>query len=113
MYARLPGALMWSLGKVVQTPEVLRVFIGSFWDQPLKDGDFKGLFEAEAQDLIAGLLQFDCYAVVLVVLPFKSTCCWPCRPAVAAAQLHRPQSGLLLQAAIEPNTVRFGCRSTS
>ncbi len=32
MYSRY-GALMWSMGKVMKTPEVMRVFIGSFWDQ--------------------------------------------------------------------------------
>jgi hypothetical protein len=25
------GALMWSLGKITQTPEVKRVYISSFW----------------------------------------------------------------------------------
>jgi len=53
---RVYGALMWSLGKVVQTPEVLRVYIGSFWDQPLKStNENKALFEAEANDLLTDL----------------------------------------------------------
>lgn len=30
------GALMWSMGKVFDTPEVIRVYIGSFWEKPLK-----------------------------------------------------------------------------
>lgn len=54
---RVYGALMWSLGKVVKTPEVLRVYIGSFWDQPYQNDEFRKLFEAEQQDLINDLLQ--------------------------------------------------------
>ena len=40
---------MWSLGKVLGTPEVARVYIGSFWDQPLRFDINRRLFEAEEQ----------------------------------------------------------------
>lgn len=46
---------MWSLGKVLNTPEVARVYIGSFWDQPLRYDANRRLFEAEEQDLFADL----------------------------------------------------------
>ncbi|CAG0897529.1 unnamed protein product [Darwinula stevensoni] len=52
---RVYGALMWSLGKVMKTPEVPRVYIGSFWDQPLQNDSNKKLFEVEEQDLFADL----------------------------------------------------------
>lgn len=52
---RVYGALMWSLGKVLQTPEVARVYIGSFWDQPLRYDTNKKLFEDEEQDLFKDL----------------------------------------------------------
>ncbi|MBN3281924.1 EHD1 protein, partial [Polyodon spathula] len=48
---RVYGALMWSLGKIINTPEVVRVYIGSFWSQPLLKPDNRRLFEAEEKDL--------------------------------------------------------------
>lgn len=48
---RVYGALMWSLGKIINTPEVVRVYIGSFWAQPLLIAENRKLFEAEEQDL--------------------------------------------------------------
>jgi len=52
---RIYGALMWSLGKVLNTPEVSRVYIGSFWDEPLRYDANRKLFEAEEQDLFKDL----------------------------------------------------------
>lgn len=52
---RVYGALMWSLGKVLNTPEVARVYIGSFWDNPLHFDMNRKLFELEEQDLFNDL----------------------------------------------------------
>eukprot|EP00727_Mastigamoeba_balamuthi_P013304 m51a1_g8597 putative eh domain-containing protein 1 (694) ;mRNA; f:141732-144484 len=52
---RVYGALMWSLGKVFKTPEVLRVFVGSFWNKPYQTPINEDLFDAERMDLLRDL----------------------------------------------------------
>ena len=49
------GALLWSLGKVIDTPEVTRVYVGSFWSEPIKNPDTKELLEVEMSDLFTDL----------------------------------------------------------
>lgn len=56
---RVYGALMWSLGKVLNTPEVSRVYIGSFNDKPIDEEAVgpmgRDLFEKEQNDLLTDL----------------------------------------------------------
>lgn len=52
---RVYGAMMWSLGKVVNTPEVMRVYIGSFWDGPCMNPDLEKFFAMEQGDLLRDL----------------------------------------------------------
>ncbi|GKV38736.1 hypothetical protein SLEP1_g46616 [Rubroshorea leprosula] len=56
---RVYGALMWSLGKVLNTPEVVRVYIGSFNDKPVNENATgpigKELFQKEQEDLLSDL----------------------------------------------------------
>ena len=56
------GALMWQLSRVLAptdliqaSPEVPRVYVGSFWDQPLQVAQCRELFEAEQHDLFSDL----------------------------------------------------------
>ncbi|KAM4566550.1 EH domain-containing protein 2-like [Odontesthes bonariensis] len=52
---RVYGSLMWSLGKVFRTPEILRVYIGSFWSEPRQMCDHYHLIELEEEDLLADI----------------------------------------------------------
>ncbi|CAL9757353.1 unnamed protein product [Musa acuminata subsp. burmannicoides] len=55
---RVYGALLWSLGKVLNTPEVMRVYIGSFNDKPINEAEHAvigKLFEKEQEDLLSDL----------------------------------------------------------
>merc|ERR1719210_3306142 len=61
---RVYGAMMWSLGKVIDTAEVSRVYIGSFWDEPLANDEQRRLFESEENDLYTHLACLPQSAVV-------------------------------------------------
>ena len=52
---RVYGSLMWSLGKSIKCPEAVRVYVGSFWDQPYQCPDWKPLFESEQSELFQDL----------------------------------------------------------
>jgi GTPase SAR1 family protein len=54
---RVYGAMMWSLGKVIDVPEVSRVYIGSFGDEPISNEEQRQLYEAEKNDLYTKLMQ--------------------------------------------------------
>lgn len=53
---RVYGSLLWSMGKLFQTPEVVRVYTGSFWDKPLLHDDFEIMFNADEEWLMDELM---------------------------------------------------------
>jgi len=61
---RVYGALMWSLGKVMNTPEVCRVYLGSFWDAPLKNTEQMDLLQQEETDLLNDIMNLPQQAVM-------------------------------------------------
>ncbi|ETO26663.1 EH-domain containing 4, partial [Reticulomyxa filosa] len=62
------GALLWSLGKVVQTPEVMRVYISSFWEKEYENKEAEKLFDLEKNDLLADLKSLPREAAIRKVL---------------------------------------------
>ncbi|GAX13412.1 EH domain-containing protein 1 [Fistulifera solaris] len=61
---RVYGALMWSLGKVMNTPEVCRVYMGSFWDAPLQCTEQAELLQREEMDLLRDIMMLPQHAVM-------------------------------------------------
>jgi GTPase SAR1 family protein len=61
---RVYGALMWSLGKVMNTPEVCRVYMGSFWDAPLQNMEQADLLQREEMDLLNDIMALPQQAVM-------------------------------------------------
>jgi GTPase SAR1 family protein len=61
---RVYGALMWSLGKVMNTPEVSRVYMGSFWDAPLQCTEQAELLQREEMDLLHDIMALPQHAVM-------------------------------------------------
>jgi len=61
---RVYGALMWSLGKVMDTPEVARVYVGSFWGAPLKNCEQAVLLNREKMDLFRDIASLPQNAVM-------------------------------------------------
>ena len=37
---KVNSALTWALARILRAPEVRRIYVGSFWDRPLADGNF-------------------------------------------------------------------------
>lgn len=56
--------MMWSLGKVVGTPEVKRVYISSFWEKPFANPANAKLFEDEREDLFKELRSLPRYSSI-------------------------------------------------
>mmetsp|Transcript_11514 Transcript_11514/g.23603 ORF Transcript_11514/g.23603 Transcript_11514/m.23603 type:complete len:516 (-) Transcript_11514:73-1620(-) len=54
-FVRVYGSLLWSMGKIFRTPEVSRVYCGSYWDQPLVHDDYKQMFEKDEELLVEEL----------------------------------------------------------
>lgn len=54
---RVHGSLLWSLGKIITTPEVPRVYVSSFWKEKNIHCENLDLLQREEKDLIEELKQ--------------------------------------------------------
>lgn len=52
---RVYGALLWNAGKVLQSPEVARVFVSSFWNEEYRFKDHEQLFEEDKEAVLKEL----------------------------------------------------------
>jgi hypothetical protein len=53
---RVYGSLMWSMGKIFDTPETVRVYTGSYWNANLVHDDFERMFEKDEELLVKELM---------------------------------------------------------
>jgi len=69
---RVYGALLWNVGKVLRTPEVARVFISSFWDQPYRFKDHQQLFDEDKSAILQELSELPRTALLRKVDSFAA-----------------------------------------
>ena len=53
---RVYGSLMWSMGKIFDSPEVVRVYTGSYWNGNLINDDFERMFTKDENLLVRELI---------------------------------------------------------
>lgn len=53
---RVYGSLMWSMGKIFHSPEVVRVYTGSYWNGSLINEDFSKMFTKDEKLLVRELV---------------------------------------------------------
>ena len=53
---RVYGSLMWSMGKIFDSPEVVRVYTGSYWNGNLIHDDFEKMFTKDEKLLVRELI---------------------------------------------------------
>ena len=76
---RVYGALLWSLGKVLRTPEVVRVYVLSLWDKK-KPSPWIDLHKSEEHELMKELQELPRNAAMAKVSHSIHTVlawCWP------------------------------------